>query len=377
MINTPLEIKLTEERNLLRIIIDNMPDCIYAKDSSARKILCNPADVKNFQGCKTEADAIGKTDFDLFPHDIAAAFFADDQSVLWKGQSIINREEKVIKPDGEVRWLLTTKVPWRDAAGKIIGLVGVGRDITDKKRLEEQSQHTRRMENIGQRASSIAHDLNNILVPLLTSAALLREKIRDKECLKLLDTMEASAQRGADVAKQVLRFGRELEGKCDPINPKQLLEGVIGIISETFNKSIQVEIDIAVDVYPIMGNQTQLHQVLLNLSVNARDAMPKGGKLKLGVRNFIVDARFANSNADTKPGLYVLFEVTDTGHGIPPEIRNQVFAPFFTTRERGKGRGLGLSTALSIVKSHGGFILMESEPGKGSTFQVYLPVTVS
>lgn len=189
--------------------------------------------------------------------------------------------------------------------------------------------------------------------------------------------MEAGAERGVNVVKQVLRFGRELEGKCDPINPKQLLEGVISIISETFNKSIEVEADIAMDVHPIMGNQTQLHQVLLNLSVNARDAMPKGGKLKLGARNFIVGARFADSNTDAKPGPHVLFEVTDTGHGIPPEIRNQIFAPFFTTREPGKGRGLGLSTALTIAKSHGGFILMESEPGKGSTFQIYLPVTVS
>ena len=362
-----------EERNLLRMVIDNLPDVVYAKDNGARKIVANPADLK-LMGYKTEAEVLGKTDFDFYPKDIAEKLIQDDHSVLWQGKSIIGREEKIIKPDGEVRWLLTTKVPWRDAAGKIIGLVGIGRDITDKKRLEEQSRHTQRMENIGQRTADLVYDLNKVLMPILTSAALLREKIRDKECLKLLDAMETGAERGAEVAKQVLRFGRELEGKCDPINPKQLLEGVISIISETFNKSIKIETDVAMDVHPVTGNQTQLHQVLLNLSVNARDAMPKGGKLKLGARNFIVDARFADSNTDAKPGPHVLFEVTDTGHGIPPEIRNQVFAPFFTTRERGKGRGLGLSTALSIVKSHGGFILMESEPGKGSTFRVYLPV---
>jgi PAS domain S-box-containing protein len=365
-----------EEGNLLRVVIDNLPDVIYAKDNDAHKIMANPADLK-LMGCKTEAEMLGKTDFEFYPKDIAEKLIQDDHSVLWQGQSIIDREEKIIKPDGEVRWLLTTKVPWRDTTGKIVGLVGIGRDITDKKRLEEQSQHTQRMENTGQRASDIAHDLNNVLMPILTSAALLREKIRDKGCLELLDTMEAGAERGVNVVKQVLRFGRELEGKCDPINPKELLEGVISIISETFNKSIKVETDIAMDVHPIMGNQTQLHQVLLNLCANARDAMPNGGKLKLGARNFIVGARFADSNTDAKPGPYVLFEVTDTGHGIPPEIRDRIFAPFFTTRELGKGRGLGLSTALSIVKSHGGFILMESEPGKGSTFQIYLPVTVS
>ena len=363
-----------EERNLLRTIIDNMPDCIYAKDSSARKIVANPADVKNFMGCKTEADAIGKTDFDLFPHDIAASFFTDDQTVLWRGQSIINREEKVIKPDGEVRWLLTTKVPWRDFNGKIIGLVGIGRDITDKKRLEEQSQRAQRMEIIGQLASGIAHDLNNILEPILASTALLRQKVQDKEGLELLDSLEANAKRVGDVVKQVLWFGRKLEGKRDPVNPGQLLKDVVRIISGTFSKSIEVETDIAADVHSVTGNQTQLHQVLLNLCVNARDAMPTGGKLKLGVRNFTVDAQFANSNAEAKPGPYVLFEVTDTGYGIPLEIRDQIFEPFFTTKKEGKDRGLGLSTALFIVKNHGGFIEAKSEVEKGSTFQVYLPV---
>jgi PAS domain S-box-containing protein len=367
-----VETKLMEERNLLRTVIENVPDCIYAKDSGARKIMANAADLKNL-GCKTEAEAVGKTDFDVFPHDIATAFFVDDQLVLWKGQSIINREEKVVRSNGEVRWLLTTKVPWRDNNGKIIGLVGIGRDITDKKHLEAKFLHAQRMESIGQLASGIAHDLNNILAPIMISAALLRQKIQDKEGLELLAAVEASAKRGADVVKQVLWFGRGVEGKHEPINPKQLLKDVISIISETFSKSIQVETDIAADVHPISGDQTQLHQVLINLSVNARDAMPNGGKLKLGARNFTADAHFASLNAEAKPGPYVLFEVTDTGHGIPPEIRDRIFEPFFTTKELGKGTGLGLSTALSIIKSHDGFIDVESEPGKGTTFQVYLP----
>ncbi len=370
------ETKLMEERNLLRTVIDNLPDSIYAKDSGARKIMANPANVKRM-GCKTEADAIGKTDFDIFPHDIAVAFFADDQFVLWKGQSIINREEKSVTPDGEVRWLLTTKVPWRDPTGKIIGLVGIGRDITDKRRLEAQFLHAQRMESIGQLASGIAHDLNNVLAPILISTALLRQKIQDKEGLKLLDSLEVCAKRGADIVKQVLWFGHGVEGKHEPINFKQLLKEITSIISETFSKSIEFETDIAADVHPFIGDQTQLHQALLNLFINARDAMPNGGKLKLGVRNFTVDARFASLNTEAKPGPYVLFEITDTGHGIPPEIRDRIFEPFFTTKELGKSTGLGLSTTLSIVKSHGGFIDVESEPGKGSTFQVYLPVAQS
>jgi len=366
------EIKLIEERNLLRTVISNLPDRIYAKDTAARKTMANPADLKEL-GCQTEAEVVGKTDFDFFPKEIAEALFADDRKVLRNGQSLINREEKVVRPDGEVRWLLTTKVPWHDADGRIIGLVGIGRDITDKKHLEEQFLRAQRMESLGRLATGIAHDLNNILAPILISIALLRQKIQDDEGLAMLTRLEASAKRGADIVKQVLGFGRGLEGQRMPVNPQLLVKNVIRITAETFSKSIQVETDVAADAGFVSGDMTQLHQVLLNLCVNARDAMPNGGKLKLQVRNFTADAHFVSLNPEAKPTAYVRFEVTDTGHGIPPDIRDRIFEPFFTTKELGKGAGLGLSTTLSIVKSHGGFILVESEPGKGATFQVYLP----
>jgi PAS domain S-box-containing protein len=366
------ENNLQEERNLLHTVIENLPDAIYAKDAQMRKIMANAGDLKNL-GCQTEAEAIGKTDFDLFPKNIAEAFFADDQVVLKTGQPVVNREEKVVRPDGEVRWLLTTKIPWCDAGGNIIGLVGIGRDITDKKHLEEQFLRAQRMESIGRLATGIAHDLNNILAPILISSALLRQKVQDDEGLEMLTRLEASAKRGADIVKQVLGFGRGLEGQRLPVNPKLLIKDVIHITTETFSKSIQIETDVAPDACFVSGDMTQLHQVLLNLCVNARDAMPKGGKLKLRVRNFTADAHFVSLNPEAKPAAYVLFEVTDTGHGIPPEMRDRIFEPFFTTKELGKGTGLGLSTTLSIVKSHHGFILVESEPGKGSTFQVYLP----
>lgn len=366
------EIKLTAERNLLRTVVDNLPDCIYAKDGQMRKIMANAGDLKNL-GCRTEAEAIGKTDFDLFPKGIAEAFFTDDQTVLKTGKPVVNREEKMMRPDGEVRWLLTTKVPWRDAHGNIIGLVGIGRDITDKKHLEEQFLRAQRMESLGRMATGIAHDLNNILAPILISIALLRQKVQDDEGLAMLARLEASAKRGADIVKQVLGFGRGMEGQRMPVNPRLLVKDVIRIVAETFSKSIQVETDVAADARLVSGDMSQLHQVLLNLCLNARDAMPNGGKLKLSARNFTADAHFVSLNPEAKPMAYVQFEVVDTGHGIPPDIRDRIFEPFFTTKELGKGTGLGLSTTLSIVKSHNGFILVESEPGKGSAFQVYLP----
>jgi PAS domain S-box-containing protein len=367
-----VEIKLMAERNLLRTVIDNLPDAIYAKDMGARKTLANPADLKNL-GCRTETEALGKNDFKFFPKEVAEKFFEDDQLVLQNGQSVINREEKVIVADGKSVWLLTTKVPWRDADGHIIGLVGIGRDITDKKNLEAQLLRAQRMESIGRMATGIAHDLNNILTPIMISTTLLREKMSDKEGLDILNTVEASAKRGAEIIKQVMWFGRGLDGQRIPIHPQHLIKDTARIVAETLNKSLKIEMKIAADVWPIPGDPTQLHQVLLNLCVNAHDAMPGGGKLTIAARNFTADENFTGNHLESRPGRYVILEITDTGSGIPREIRDRIFEPFFTTKEIGKATGLGLSTALSIVKSHNGFILLETEPGKGSSFQIYLP----
>ncbi|MGA2029470.1 MAG: PAS domain-containing protein [Verrucomicrobiota bacterium] len=366
------EVKLMAERNLLRTVIENLPDAIYVKDAAARKALVNPADLKNL-GYKTEAEALGKNDFDFFPKEIAEKLFQDDQLVLQKGQSLINREEKVVTSSGEIHWLLTTKVPWRDADGKIIGLVGIGRDITDKKNLEMQLLRAQRMESIGRLATGIAHDLNNILAPILISSALLREKVNDEEGLNMLATVEASAKRGAEVVKQVLAFGRGVEGKKIPINLKHFVKDVTRIAAETFNRSIQIETHIASDIWTVAGDPMNLHQTLLNLCFNARDAMPSGGKLTVAVRNFKADADFVVTHVDAHAGRYVILEITDTGRGIARENLDRIFEPFFTSKELGKGAGLGLSTVLSTAKSHGGFILVESEVDKGSTFQIYLP----
>ncbi len=357
-----VEIKLKEERNLLRTLIDNLPDCIYAKDSDARKIMANPADLKNL-GCKTEAEAIGKNDFDLFPKDVAETFFADDQSVLKDGKSVINREEKAVLQNGETRWLLTSKIPWRDAGGKIIGLVGIGRDITDRKKLEEQIVTARRMESIGRLATGVAHDLNNILAPILISIELLRSKLHDEEYLKMLANAEANAHRGADIIKQMLWFSRGLAGQRLPLDIQHLMGNIAQFAPETFDKSIHVEKQIAPDLWRAVGDSAQLHQVLLNLCTNARDAMPDGGTLTI-----------AASNVETDGKNYVVLKIADTGAGIPPEILDKIFEPFFTTKQL--GHGLGLSTTQSIVKSHGGFIKAESQPGQGASFRVYLPAHV-
>ncbi|HEY5232982.1 MAG TPA: PAS domain-containing protein [Verrucomicrobiae bacterium] len=367
------EIKLKDERNLLRTLIDHLPDGIYAKGADARKIMANPADLKNL-GCKTEAEAVGKTDFDLYPKEIADAFFADDQSVLKDGKQVINREEKVMLKDGETRWQLTSKIPWRDVSGKIIGLVGIGRDITERKNLEAEVLRAQRMESLGRLATGIAHDLNNTLAPVLISVELLRQKLQDEDSLHVLAAIEAAARRAADTVKQVLSFSREAEGRRTTVNPSRLADGVVRIASQMLPKNIRIETRVAEDLWPILGNPLQLHQALLNLCTNAGEAMPAGGPLTLSARNFTADSHFAGLHSGAVAGPYVLMEVSDTGGGIAPELRERIFEPFFTTKELGRTNvGMGLSTALSIVKSHYGLILVKSEIGKGSTFQVYLP----
>jgi PAS domain S-box-containing protein len=367
------EIKLKEERNLLRTVVDNLPDGIYAKDRQARKILANPADLKNM-GCMTEAEAIGKTDADLFPAAIAEAFLADDLAVIQGGQAVINREEKVVRPDGETRWLLTSKIPWHNETGKIIGLVGIGRDITDKRNLEAEMQRSQRMESVARLATGIAHDLNNSLAPILVAIELLHAKLEDREGQHMLDTIESSAKRGAEIIKQVLLFSRGLEGRRMPVNLKHLAEGVARVAGQTLPKNIAIEMLVPDDTWLVGGDPLQLHQAMLNLCINAGEAMPQGGRMRIAAGNATLDAASAANHRGASQGRHVVLEVSDTGVGIPADIRDRIFEPFFSTKELGsKTVGMGLSTAVSIVKNLHGFITVDSELGKGSTFKVYLP----
>jgi PAS domain S-box-containing protein len=262
----------------------------------------------------------------------------------------------------------------RDADGKGTRMVGGMTDLTERKKLEAQYLRAQRMESIGTLAGGIAHDLNNVLSPIIMAIDLLKlDANGDPRRLQLLDTIRASARRGADLVRQVLSFARGLEGQRVAVNLQQLVDDLHGIITETFPRKIAIVTQIPSNLWPIVGDATQLHQVLLNLAVNARDAMPEGGTLTFAADNFEVDAQYAGTGQDVRPGSYVMIAVTDTGTGMPPEVRDRIFEPFFTTKEVGKGTGLGLSTVHTIVKSHGGFMNVESELRHGTTFKVFLP----
>lgn len=354
-------------------LLDKGQDAIMVCDMDNKVLYWNKSAERLYGWASKEA--LEKNIHELiFDKDTKGQFDSAYVEVLKKGEW--NGELKNVARTGKEiilssRWTLV-----RDNEGKPKSVLMVNTDITEKKMLEVQFLRAQRMESIGVLAGGIAHDLNNVLSPILLSIPMLRKKFVDEVTKKVIDAVEASAKRGADMVKQVLTFARGIGGQRVEIQIKHVLAEVFQIAKETFPKSIELHPDIPRELWQILGDTTQLHQVILNLVVNARDAMPKGGKLTISAENTILDESFAKLNPEAKPGPYVVVCISDTGVGISPAEQHKIFEPFYTTKELGKGTGLGLSTALGIVKSHGGFIRVESSLGKGSVFMVYLPAAL-
>jgi two-component system, cell cycle sensor histidine kinase and response regulator CckA len=271
------------------------------------------------------------------------------------------------------RWTLVV-----DFQGQPQSILIVNTDITEKKQLEAQFLQAQRLESIGTLAGGISHDLNNVLTPIITSAQLLQKtQLSIEKEQRLLSIIETSAKRGASLVKQVLSFARGVEGQHRILELKHLLLEIQHIVKETFPKSIEFELNISPEICNVSGDVTQLHQVLMNLVVNARDAMPDGGRLKLRAENIFIDENYARMNLDANVGHYTVITVADTGFGMKSEVLLRIFEPFFTTKEQGKGTGLGLSTVIGIIKSHGGFVTVESAVGKGTKFRVFLPAVLT
>jgi PAS domain S-box-containing protein len=364
------EQKIREQAALL----DVATDAIFVQDLQQHLLFWNKG-AERLYGWEV-AEVLGKSaESLLYRHEKTLPQFEAMQAILakegkWQGElQQVTKSGKDIRV--ESRWTLV-----RDTSGNAKSILTVNTDITEKKQLEAQFLRTQRLESLGTLASGIAHDFNNILTPILAVAQLLPLKSPnlDENTQQLLKMLEGSARRGADLVKQILSFTRRgVEGSRTIVQPRHLLCDVAQVAQRTFPKSIETETNIAPDLWTVCADATQLHQVLMNLSVNARDAMPDGGTLTISAENQCMDENDARMYVDAKVGLYVVMTVTDTGTGIAPEIIDRIFDPFFTTKEVGKGTGLGLSTVMGIVKSHGGFVNVYSEVGKGSTFQVYLP----
>jgi signal transduction histidine kinase/CheY-like chemotaxis protein len=288
---------------------------------------------------------------------------------------VIGFEAQMYRQDGRVIWTTTNARAVRDDRGELL-YEGIIEDITERKHLEEKLLRMQRVEAIGALASGLAHDLNNILVPMLMAAGMLKDKLTDQTDRDILGLAEQSVRRGAKIIAQLLTFGRGGEGERIGVRPENLIEEILRIMQETFPRDIEIVREIPNDLWGVVTDPTQMHQVLMNLCVNARDAMPEGGRLTLAARNVELDEAGAGGFAEASPGRYVELSVADTGQGIPPELLSRIFDPFFTTKGIGKGTGLGLSTVSSIVKNHGGFLTVESRMGEGTVFAIRIPASL-
>ena len=282
-----------------------------------------------------------------------------------------NAELPIETKDGRTLLLLLNASSRRNAAGDVIGMVGVGQDITELRAAERRSLRAQRLESIGTLAGGVAHDINNALAPILLTTGVLRKRHPQSE--DLFGVMESSARRGASMVRQLLTFAKGVDGQRVPVSSCAVLRELEHIVTSTFPKNIVARFRCDDDLRPILGDATQLHQVLLNLCVNARDAMPEGGELVVEALQSTVSAAEARAQGDGAAGEYILWRVRDTGPGIPGDLADRIFDPFFSTKSPEQGTGLGLSTALGIVRSHGGFMRVDPSPGRGARFLVYLP----
>jgi two-component system cell cycle sensor histidine kinase/response regulator CckA len=363
-----------QELQLARAALQASPAAWVITDPAGRIEWVNPAFTR--QTGYPAAEAIGRTPRLLKSGLHPPEFYQQLWATILRGE-VWDGEMRNRRKDGTLYHERSVIAPVRGPDGAVSHFVAVKLDVTAERELEQQLNRVQRLESIGMLASGIAHDLNNVLAPIVLSMELLKMKCPQPDALAALRIVEQSAQRGVGIVRQVLTFARGVDGERGEVPTRHLVRDVAQLIEETFPRNIRVSTQLAADLGAIRGDVTQLHQVLLNLAVNARDAMPEGGTITLQAHHAEVDETIVRRLPALRPGPHVLLRVADTGTGIPPDVIEHIFEPFFTTKPRGKGTGLGLSTVHGIVRSHGGAIEVRSTPGSGTEFLVWLPRLVS
>ncbi len=350
------------------LILDNARDSILLTDLNHRVLYCNRSAEKLYGWSRT--DIVGRS-----YHDLIARQGKDslDMSAQVRAHGHWAGEIRHYHQDGRELIVESRQSLINDSEGHPKSVLMINTDVTEKKRTEREFLRTQRMESIGRMAGGIAHDLNNILSPILMAVQIFKDKIEDESLLRLIPMLESNVQRGADLMKKLLMFTRGVEGEHVKVDIRPIVNDVRAMVEAAFPKNVQLLCDVRRDVWPLRGDATQLHQILLNLCVNARDAMPDGGTLSILVVNVWVLESEASGHPGARAGPHVLLSISDTGEGIPADILDRIFEPFFSTKDVDAGTGLGLSTVAAIVRGHGGYVNVSSEVGRGTTFKVYLP----
>lgn len=366
------ERKLAEERIRQQAsLLDKAQDAILVCDLNHQILYWNKG-AENIFGWRVE-EVLGKHMDTIFPESPGGPRPQPSFEEKDEWQADVRHRTK----SGETIYLISRWTLVRNEQNQPDYYLITKTDVTEHRKSEEHLLRAQRMESIGTLAGGIAHDLNNVLSPILMSVEMLQLEDQDEEASKWLGMIRESAERGAGLIKQVLTFARGMDGERVSVQIKHIIKDLIAVLSETLPKSIEVRFNVSPDLWVISADPTQVHQVLMNTCINARDAMESGGTMTITAENISVDENYARMNPDAAPGPYVMVVIEDSGTGIAQDNMTRIFDPFFTTKEVGKGTGLGLSTALTIVKSHGGFLNVYSEPGKGTRFSIYFPAAVA
>ena len=361
---------LSESTNLLRAIVDSTADVIFVKDLKGRYLLMNAAGTRS-RG-RTVEQVIGKDDIALYPADVARSIVERDRQVMTSGEP--QTFEETLQTAAGSRTFVTTKSVFRDADGNVLGLIGISSDVTQLKLLEEQFRQSQKMEAVGQLAGGVAHDFNNLLTVITAYADMLREGAGlDSSSRSDIDQILVAAQRAAKLTRQLLAFSRRDMLQPSVVDPNEAVRTVATMLERVIGEDITIVTELDPEAWRVYADAGQLEQVLMNLAVNGRDAMPRGGTLLLRTTNAEADLTPARDRPGLVTGEYTVLIVEDTGTGIDAATLPHLFEPFFTTKPAGKGTGLGLATAYGIVKQSHGFIHVDSIPGRGSRFSIYLP----
>ncbi len=359
-------------------LIDALPVPVFYKDLEGKYLGCNSS-FEKFFGQKRE-QVSGKSVYELSPKEFADIYHEKDRALL-QNPGIQIYESVVKDTDGVVHNVIFHKATFLNMDGSVGGLIGAILDITDRKRMEEENaalqdqlRQSQKVEAIGQLAGGIAHDFNNLLTVIQGNSQLSLMDLQEGDPLKAnIEEIQEAAKRAADLTRQLLAFSRKQILEMRVLDLNQVLQRLDKMLRRVIGEDIHLTMFLPESIWKVKADPGQIEQVIVNLAVNARDAMPEGGKLTIETANVELDEEYAKRHIAVQPGRYVMLSMSDTGVGMTPEVRERIFEPFFTTKEKGKGTGLGLSTVYGIVKQSGGNVWVYSEPGQGTTFKIYLP----